>query len=76
MLGASLMELKDFYDSGYGIENNELLILCIGIVVAFIVSVLAIKFLLSYIRKNDFKIFGYYRIVLGIIVIAYFAIAG
>ena len=41
-------------------------------VVAFFVSILAIKFLVSYVSKNDFKIFGYYRIVLGVIVLAYF----
>ena len=41
-------------------------------VVAFVVSILAIKFLMSYIKKNDFKAFGYYRIVLGILVLGYF----
>jgi len=44
--------------------------------VAYIVSVIAIKFLIGYIKKNDFKAFGYYRIVLGVLVIAYFAITG
>ena len=50
----------------------EWLALAVGSIVSFIVSVFAIKFLLGYIRKNDFKIFGYYRIILGIIVLAYF----
>ena len=44
--------------------------------VAFIVSILAIKFLMRYIKKNDFKVFGWYRIVLGILVLLYFLIAG
>ena len=43
-------------------------------VVAFIVSIIAIKFLLDYIKKNDFKVFGYYRIILGIIVLGYFGV--
>jgi undecaprenyl-diphosphatase len=50
----------------------ELAILLVGMVTAFIVSVLAIKFLMGYIKKNDFKSFGYYRIVLGILVLIYF----
>ncbi len=45
-----------------------------GMVVAFLVSVYSIKFLMSYIRRNDFKLFGYYRIVLGIVVLLYFGI--
>ncbi|KJZ90329.1 hypothetical protein ClosIBUN13A_CONTIG243g03818 [Clostridium sp. IBUN13A] len=52
--------------------GNELSILLVGMIVAFIVSILAIKFLMSYIKNNDFKAFGWYRIILGIIVIAYF----
>ena len=47
-----------------------------GMVVAFIVSIIAIKFLMRYIKNNDFKAFGLYRIILGIIVIGYFAITG
>ena len=46
--------------------------LLVGMIVAFIVSILAIKFLMSYIKNNDFKVFGWYRIVLGILVLAYF----
>ena len=52
--------------------SSELIILITGMITAFIVSIFAIKFLLKYIRKNDFTVFGYYRIVLGIIVILYF----
>ena len=52
--------------------GSELTILLVGMIVAFIVSILAIKFLMSYIKNNDFKVFGWYRIVLGILVLAYF----
>lgn len=72
MLGASLFEFKDFLDSGIVINNKEIAVLFIGIVVAFAVSVLAIKFLMGYIKKRDFTVFGYYRIVLGVIVLLYF----
>ena len=53
--------------------GNEIGILLTGMVVAFIVSIIAIRFLMSYIKKNDFKVFGWYRIILGIIVLLYFA---
>ncbi|MBS4960900.1 MAG: undecaprenyl-diphosphatase, partial [Clostridiales bacterium] len=52
----------------------ELGVLAIGCVSAFVVSILAIKFLMAYIKQNDFKLFGWYRIVLGIIVFSYFMI--
>lgn len=73
MFGYSALKLLKF---GFGISGEELVILVIGMVVAYLVSVVVIKFLMSYIKKHDFKVFGWYRIVLGIIVIAYFAIAG
>lgn len=69
MFGASALKLVKF---GFAFKGNELILLVIGMVVAFAVSVWAIKFLMSYIKKNDFKIFGWYRIILGIIVLAYF----
>lgn len=72
MLGASLFEVKDFIEADVSFANNELLVLVIGIFVAFVVSILAIKFLMGYIKKHNFAVFGYYRIVLGIIVILYF----
>ena len=56
--------------------QTEALTLILGMAVAFVVSILAIKFLMSYIKKNDFKAFGWYRIVLGILVILYFVFAG
>ncbi len=66
MLGASLLELLDF---GFGLSTQEWMILSIGLISAFLVSVFVIKFLLSYIRKHDFKVFGWYRIVLGVLVL-------
>ena len=71
MFGASLLKLLKF---GFVFTSQELIILIVGLVTAFIISILAIKFLMNYIKKNDFKAFGYYRIILGIIVLIYFAI--
>ena len=72
MLGASLLKIvKFFVKTGIGFTGTEIGILLVGMIVAFVVSVFAIKFLLGYIRKHDFKAFGYYRIALGIIVIIY-----
>lgn len=73
MFGASALKLVKF---GFGFAGMEVAILLTGMVVAFAVSVIAIKFLLGYIKNNDFKAFGWYRIVLGIIVIGYFALFG
>lgn len=73
MFGASLLKLLKF---DAVMTAMELSLLGIGMVVAFIVSVLVIKFLMGYIRKHDFKVFGWYRIALGIIVLIYFLIAG
>ena len=72
MFGASLLKLLKF---GFSFTGNEMFILLFGMIVAFIVSIIAIKFLISYIQKNDFKVFGYYRIVLGLIVIGYFLLS-
>lgn len=72
MFGASFLKLLKF---GFAFTSTELMILIVGMVTAFVVSILAIKFLMGYIKKNDFKVFGYYRIVLGVLVIGYFAIA-
>ncbi|WP_010294603.1 undecaprenyl-diphosphate phosphatase [Clostridium senegalense] len=71
MLGASTLKLLKF---GFDFTNIELAILIIGMLVAFIVSIFVIKFLMSFIKKHDFKVFGWYRIVLGIVVLIYFAI--
>ena len=56
------------------LNSTELIILFVGCLVSFIVSIIVIKFLMNYIRKHDFKIFGYYRIVLGALVLLYFII--
>ena len=69
MAGASLLELLDF---GFLLSSDEWIILLGGMASAFVVSIIVIKFLLGYIRKHDFKVFGWYRIVLGIVVLAYF----
>lgn len=66
MLGASLLELLDF---GFNLTELEIVILLTGMISAFLVSIFVIKFLLGYIRKNDFKVFGWYRIGLGIVVL-------
>ncbi len=75
MVGGSGIKVLQYFADGNVFSGAELAILIVGMVSAFIVSVLAIKFLLSYIRKHDFKAFGYYRIILGIIVIVYFAVS-
>ena len=73
MLGASALKLVKFgLKTGFVMTGSELTILLVGMIVAFIVSILAIKFLMSYIKNNDFKVFGWYIIVLGILVLAYF----
>ena len=71
MFGASLLKLVKF---GFDFTGTELAILAIGMITAFVVSILAIKFLVGYIKKHDFKPFGWYRIILGIIVLIYFLI--
>ena len=75
MAGASLLKLaKYILKVGFVFSGLELGILIVGCIVAFIVSMFVIKFLINYIRKHDFKVFGYYRIVLGILVLLYFLI--
>ena len=69
MFGASFIKLLKF---GLAFTGTELAVLIVGMVVAFVVSIFAIKFLMGYIKKHDFKVFGWYRIILGIIVLLYF----
>lgn len=71
MFGASFLKLIKF---GLNFTGMQVFLLLLGTVVSFAVSILAIKFLMQYIRKHDFKVFGYYRIVLGVIVLLYFGI--
>ena len=71
MFGASFLKVLKF---GFHFTVGEFFLLLLGCAVSFGVSVVAIKFLMGYIKKHDFKVFGYYRIVLGIIVLLYFGI--
>ena len=70
MFGLSFLKIIKF---GLSFSVTELTVLVIGTVVAFLVSILVIKFLMGYIKKHDFQIFGWYRIVLGILVMLYFS---
>ena len=69
MFGASLLKLVKF---GLAFTGMVIAVLLVGMLVSFVVSVVVIKFLMSYIKKHNFKVFGYYRIILGIAVLAYF----
>lgn len=69
MAGASLLKLLDF---GFDFATTELVILLVGFLTAFVISLIVIKFLMSFVKKHDFKIFGYYRIALGVAVLLYF----
>ena len=72
MFGASFLKLIKF---GLHFTGTEVVYLLLGMVVAFGVSIAAIKFLMGYIKKHDFKVFGWYRIALGVVVLAYFLLA-
>ena len=76
MLGASAIKLLKFLVSGAAFGFGELVLLLVGTVVSFIVSMIAIKALMNYVRKHSFSAFGVYRIVLGVIVLVYFAAKG
>ena len=71
MFGASLLELLSF---GTDFTGTEIGVLAVGMIVSFVVSVAVIKFLMDYIKKHDFKVFGWYRIILGALVLLYFGI--
>ena len=72
MLGASLLKIVKF---GFDFTGAELTILLVGMVSAFVVSVVVIRFLMKYIKKHDFKVFGWYRFILGAAVLLYFTLA-
>ncbi len=72
MFGASLLKIVKFVKDGFSATGIEITMLLVGMVVAFIVSVIVIKFLMSFIKKHSFKAFGVYRIILGLIIIGYF----
>lgn len=71
MFGLSAIKILKF---GFAFSSTELLILSIGMVVAFLVSILVIKFLMNFIKKHDFKVFGWYRVVLGLLVLIFFTL--
>lgn len=71
MFGASVLKILKF---GLSFTGMELTLLLVAMVVSFVVSILVIKFLMNYIKKHDFKAFGYYRIILGILVLGYFVL--
>ena len=73
MFGASLLKVGKFIIDGNTFDMEGIIILFVGTFVSFIVSIITIKFLMNYIKKNDFTVFGWYRIVLGIILIGYWA---
>ena len=72
MFGLSFLKVIGY---GFHYSRNEIMTLSVGTITAFLVSVFVIRFLMSYIKKHDFKLFGWYRIVLGVIVLAYFTFA-
>ena len=72
MFGASALKLVKYFIKGGTFGTNEIAILGVGCVVAFVVSLIAIKWLMGFVRRHDFKCFGVYRIILGIVVLAYF----
>ena len=73
MFGVSLLKIVT---NTYAMTGAEWGLLLIGMAVAYVVSLLTVRFLVDYVRRHDFKVFGYYRIILGILVVAYFAAAG
>ena len=72
MFGASLLKLVK---NGFDFSGLEIALILIGMVVSFVVSLFIVRFLMAFIRKHNFKIFGWYRIVLGVIVLLYFGLA-
>lgn len=76
MFGASLLKIvKFFLKADRMFSGAEIFYLIAAMIIAFVVSVYSIKFLMGYIKRNDFRLFGYYRILLGIVVVAYFTVA-
>ena len=72
MFGWGLVKCLKFFAAGLAMSMTEIVVLAVGIVTAFVMSVVAIKFLMGYIKKNDFTVFGWYRIVVGVLVLGYF----
>ena len=76
MFGASLLKLVKFFAESGQMSGAEAGMLIVGMVVAFAVSIFIIRFMMSYIKKHDFTVFGWYRIVLGVLVMLYFGLVG
>lgn len=74
MFGASAIKIFKFIKAGNSFDFQQTFLLLLGMIVAFAVSIIAIKFLLNYLKRNDFTIFGWYRIILGVILIGYWLI--
>ena len=74
MLGWGLVKVVRFAAAGLVMTQTELVVMVVGLLTAFVTSILAIKFLLGYIKQNDFTVFGWYRIVVGIVVLTYFGL--
>ena len=75
MVGTSALKCLDlFLENGINFSINEIVVMLVGMLTAFVVSLFCAKFLMNYVRKHDFKIFGYYRIVLGIVLLLYFCV--
>ncbi|RDB63794.1 undecaprenyl-diphosphate phosphatase [Gordonibacter sp. 28C] len=72
MFGWGVVKAIKFVAAGIAMTSTEIVVLVVGIVTAFVMSVIAIKFLMGYIKKNDFTVFGWYRIVVGVLVLGYF----
>ena len=72
MAGASALKLFKFFLEGNALTGNEVIVLLVGCVVAFLVSMLAIRFLMDYVKRHTFTVFGWYRIALGVLVLGYF----
>lgn len=74
MFGASLLKVLKYFAHGNTFTGSQTVVLLTGVIVSFVVAYLSIKFLLNYIKRNDFKAFGWYRIIIGVIVVLYFGI--
>jgi len=72
MAGASLLKMAKFFLDGNSLCGEEITILLVGLVTAFLVSLLVIRYLMDYVRRHSFSAFGVYRIVLGLLVLGYF----
>jgi len=75
MAGASLLKVVKFVMGGFVMTGTEIAVLVVGCVVAFAVSMAAIRFLMDYVKRHDFRFFGVYRIVLGLVVLAAAAVS-